>query len=728
MKWKERLLPHVSFESIIRRLVASWFWGAFVLLLMQGTSFASTDFLKDMTWGLPITLFAVCFVLFSALAILVPRVRTDSFLMLSGLVFLSAAWMSSKQMSDEVRWLFCLAVLGVFALVLWDFVSQNDDLLTAVSLPHSFSFWVAVAVGVLMALVIGVVTCLRYMTFNSPTYDFGIFAQMYHNMAELVGPITTCERNEVLSHFAIHLSPIYYILLPFYWIFPSPLTLQIGQAVAVASGIIPMYLLMKKWELSPKARAVFSVLYLLIPATSKGCFFDIHENCFLFPLLLWLFWAFETEKLPLVALFTVMTCLVKEDSAVYVTIFALYALFSAKTAKRRWTALIMAGYEVLYFGFAVWYIDTFGKGIMSGRYDNLSADGSLVGVIFAAFANPGFFIQQILCCGWESVQYILALLLPLGFLPLATGKRARWILLIPMLLNLLTDYPYQLELRFQYHFGITAFLLYAALMNFSDLKGKAGKYLISLALAGSFLFYSYYIIPDLGSRVQAYRQNHESLHEMEAVMQVIPEDASVNASTFLVPHLANRFYLYDIDYHPEADTDLVILDVRGGGKEREKRMEETCKREGYILLAETPTLKIYVSPAWEGDAAALLSSVRSVTTVRHADEMISYAPSAEVQAIMALLPEGASINTSAVLVSHCKDRFEAYSITRHSETDTDFVLLLGLSGTMEIKMLDDCTAAGYRYYETREVVLLVSPDWEGDMDALTKAMLPYLMI
>lgn len=48
--------------------------------------------------------------------------------------------------------------------------------------------------------------------------------------------MTTCERDRVLSHFAVHVSPIYYLFLPFYALFPLPVTLEVLQALLLASG------------------------------------------------------------------------------------------------------------------------------------------------------------------------------------------------------------------------------------------------------------------------------------------------------------------------------------------------------------------------------------------------------------------------------------------------------------------------------------------------------------
>lgn len=60
---------------------------------------------------------------------------------------------------------------------------------------------------------------LRYYKLCTPAFDFGIFTQMFENMKDGLGPVTTVERNYELSHFAVHFSPAYYLMLPFYMLF-----------------------------------------------------------------------------------------------------------------------------------------------------------------------------------------------------------------------------------------------------------------------------------------------------------------------------------------------------------------------------------------------------------------------------------------------------------------------------------------------------------------------------
>ncbi|MBQ9748553.1 MAG: DUF2079 domain-containing protein [Clostridia bacterium] len=724
MNWKTKLPSIFGLDRIFRRAIAAWFFSAMTLLATRSGDYTSTEYLKDAGLGAPILVFSLFFLVISALAFVLPTKRTDGFAMLMGLVSVSVVWLARMEMTVEEKWLFCFTLVGVFALVLWDFVRANDDILTRLHLPRAVSPWAAVILAVFCGAVIAITTCLRYATFATPTYDFGIFVQMYHNMAETLAPITTCERNEVLSHFAVHLSPIYYVLLPFYMIFPSPMTLQIGQAVVIASGMIPFYFLMRRFGLSAKARVVFSAIYALYPVISKGCFFDLHENCFLFTILLWLFWAYESERLPLVALFTVLCCLVKEDSAVYVAIFSLYVLISGESKKKKWTGFAMLVYAVLYFLFACWYIDTFGKGIMSGRYENVSSDGSLFGVIVTAFANPGFFIQQLTVRGWESVKYFLALLVPLAFLPLATGKGARRLLLVPMLLNLLTSYPYQLELIYQYHFGIAAFLLYLSVMNFRDLSGKVKRYLPILALAAGFVFYSYLVLPEMGTRIQSWNADAERYESLADTLEAIPDDASVNASTFLVTHLAEREVVYEIGYHKTADTDFVVLDIRWGYDETSKAMLSDCLAHNYRMLIETHQVAILVSPDWQGDTASVREAVEAVVGAKYERESGEEA-FAMMKAALSVLPTDATVNASTSLVPYVPPCAAVYEVASHPMADTHFVVLdiRGGYGEESGHMAVECMNYGFGcLLENEQIAIYVSPLWEGDVTALKDAL------
>lgn len=93
----------------------------------------------------------------------------------------------------------------------------------------------------------------------------------------------------------------------------------------------------------------------------------------------------------------------------------------------------------------------------------------LLTVVKACILSPMKAIYE--CVDEEKLPFIAFTLLPLLGLPLFTRRYERYLLLIPyVLVNLMSDYPYQHDIFFQYTFGSAAFLLYLTLLNLADLK------------------------------------------------------------------------------------------------------------------------------------------------------------------------------------------------------------------------------------------------------------------
>lgn len=59
-------------------------------------------------------------------------------------------------------------------------------------------------------------------------------------------------------------------------------------------------------------------------------------------------------------------------------------------------------------------------------------------------------------------------------------------------------------------------------------------------------------------------EKRETYNIINEALDMIPDDASVAASTFLVPHLSERKYLYEV-YYTDKETGYVAIDLRGIG-------------------------------------------------------------------------------------------------------------------------------------------------------------------
>lgn len=468
------------------------------------------------------------------------------------------------------------------------YVVRNDRLaLDGKSLSTRLTLLIIVLFAACMAAYLITAALMRYLAYNSPCYDFGIFSQMYYSMKTTGLPVTTCERETPMSHFAVHVSPIYYLLLPIYIIIPRPETLLVSQVLIVLSGVIPLYLLARRFALSNRQKLALCLLYLGCAALTGGIFYDFHENKFLTPLLLWLFWALERKKWPFVALFTVLTLGVKEDAALYIIFIGIWLLLS-RPEKKTGAALAVGGTG--YFLAVTTWLASHGDGVMFNRFSNIiGAEGGVSKLIRAALTNPALMLHE--CMTEDKLIFTACILLPLGFLPFFTKKLSSLILLCPfVIINLISDYAYQHDLDFQYTYGVMALLFYltvANLPNVPDLLSgfRLRRALLCFALCASVLIGTVQI----KNHSAVFKYFHERRYDsksIEAILEIIPDDASVRTASMFAAHLANRSELYYLTN--EVDADYVVLDLRPYINIASARGYETeyFERQGYELIVE----------------------------------------------------------------------------------------------------------------------------------------------
>ena len=437
---------------------------------------------------------------------------------------------------------------------------------------HRIWLWITVGLSIAFFLFVSCWTVGRVYSFSTPTFDFGIFCQMFYNMKESGLPTTTVERDGLLSHFAVHVSPIYYALLPFYWLAPTPATLQVLQAAVITSAVIPLWKIGKHHNLTGLQQTLICAVFLLYPAYSGGTSYDIHENCFLTPLLLWLFYGIDRKNTAITATAAILTLMVKEDAAVYVAVIALWLIvktvlhFKKLDISNLITGIIMLAISLGWFFLVTGYLAKSGDGVMTYRYSNFMYDGSssLLTVIKSVILNPMKAVYE--CVDIEKLYFIAMTLLPFLGLPLLTRRYERYILLIPyILVNLMSDYQYQHDIFFQYTFGSTAFLVYLAVVNLADIRINwqrvtvlAATFIVSVAC-----FYKVVVPKVIHYPVQAVRY-YDFYQNIRDALSEIPDGASVTATTFYTTYLSQREILYDVRYcslEHMLETQYVVLKI-----------------------------------------------------------------------------------------------------------------------------------------------------------------------
>ena len=560
---RKRLPEKTDLQKYLLRLFSAWCLSALIFTL-AGDGSLTLQYAAGVSFPLFLAVFGLSLLAVSLLGVLFGKKNRRADLRVLTVCFSLYALLSIWQTES---WYYGLGLAALAALLA--FYALQKDALTLRRSVNSFKKWGLTALMfVLFVVLVGGTAILRYKSYSAPNYDFGIFCQMFYNMRRSLLPYTTSERDVLLSHFAIHISPVFYVILPLYALFPSPVTLELVQPLILGSAVLPALLLAKHYRLSNVRSLLVCFITLFHPAVVSGTNYDLHENCFLYPLLLWVFYFFETNRYALLALFSVLTLTVKEDAAIYLVFFALYVLLSRG---RPGVAAALAGGALAYFFAAVYLLTKYGNGIMSGRYENyLPLGGSLFDVIKNVLVAPGFVFTQLFVDNNDGyaakLLFVIQMFAPLGFMPFAVKKVSRLLLILPMVLvNLMTLYPYQYDIGFQYHFGVLAFLIYLSVMNLEALPRPTAKTFLTASAAVTAVLFVVAALPRNLHYFSSYRANRDDYAVMNEALDRIPEGDSVICSTFLLPRLCAREEIYEDWYHKTDENesaDWVILDMR----------------------------------------------------------------------------------------------------------------------------------------------------------------------
>ena len=565
-----------TLPNLVRRAILAWLCAAlleYVLLPFDLRNLTGVDSLAAMSL---LRLVLVAFFVFTGLNVLPQYYPAQS---LERLALCAVFGMyAAVCMGSSYHWAFLnlsLVIVGILLVYCrkgWD----DSPEISYVKQKENPAFWIVTGVLALAFIVfVSAWTVFRIWCYWTPTFDFGLFSQMFHNMRTTGLPMTTLERDGLLSHFQVHVSPVYYLMLPFYCIVPRPETLQVLQAVVLASSAIPLWKIGTRKNLPGLLKALLCALLLVYPAFSGGTSYDIHENCFLTPLILWLLYGMEARNLTIISISALLTLCVKEDAPVYVAVAAIYGLARSllrpegNVKKERITyAALLCGSVVWFLG-ATGYLTAFGDGVMNSRYENFLYDGtdSLIVVVKSVFLNPMKTLYE--CVDKEKLTFLSQTMFTLLCLPLLTRRYERYLLLIPyMLVNLMSDYTYQHDIFFQYTFGSTAFLFYLVVLNLADLK----EYWIQLAAAAGALVvassvFCSTVLPKAMMMPKMYQDYKGYYTSVTDTLSAVPQDASVAASTFYTTMLSQRQVIYDVKYCSRAhllEVEYVVLQVGSG--------------------------------------------------------------------------------------------------------------------------------------------------------------------
>jgi uncharacterized membrane protein len=402
----------------------------------------------------------------------------------------------------------------------------------------------------------------RHQAFLSRRYDLGNMTQAVWSTAHGRPLEITDTAGEQMSRLGSHVDPLLVLFAPLWWIWPSPSMLTTVQALALAAGALPVYWLARKHIGDALAASGLAFAYLLYPAVQWNALNDFHPVTLAIPLLLFMVWFLDEDRLLAAVIVGVLAATTKEDVPLVIAGFGVWY------AVRRGKPLIggaIAALSLAWTAVAVWVVVPHFNGGPSpfySRYD--SVGGSPRGIVETLFTDPGRI--------WDAattepdLRYLLLLFVPL--LALWALEPLLALAAVPALaLDLLSDSWSMNRIEYQYVSTIVPCLFAATAIGMGKLgrrwRGFAATAVVVTVgiacLSGPLAAIGTYGEDSRPADVRLAPVRGSKSEAIQDALNLIPASAAVSASNRIGAHLSARRRIFS--FPVRSDAEWVIVDT-----------------------------------------------------------------------------------------------------------------------------------------------------------------------
>jgi uncharacterized membrane protein len=378
----------------------------------------------------------------------------------------------------------------------------------------------------------------RHRAFQTARLDLGNMAQALYNTTHgRFLEATTLGGNEA-SRLAGHVDPLLAVFAPLWWLWSSPLLLVSISAIALASGVLPVYWLARK-HLSDRAAREFALVYLLCPLTQWNAIWDFHPVSLAIPLILYAIWFLDEDRLIAFATVALLAAASKEEIPLAVGCLGIW--YARAHGRRLVGAIIFAVGAALTFVDFLVVIPHFasGENPFAGRYT--AVGGSPKGILHLALTHPERILRVVL--SGSSVEYVVVLTLLFGGIFFVSPLFALGA--VPdLVINVLSNDPNQTSFQFQYTAGVLPFLLAATIFGAARLRRRLPSLptaALAVAIVGCLVLGPLSTFPSVIRGALPGNSDREAKADAVAL---IPSGVAVSASNQLAGHLSVRRRIY----------------------------------------------------------------------------------------------------------------------------------------------------------------------------------------
>lgn len=410
------------------------------------------------------------------------------------------------------------------------------------------------------ALLTFALSALRFYAFRAPAYDLGFFDQVAFNTARGHLMLTTFLPYSFLGE---HWSPIFGLIAQLYRLVATPIWLMLVQAIAFSLAALAAARLARVWLPGrPHAPVIAAFAAATTPLVTNAASWGFHTEALTPAIALFALEAAATRRRVRFVVLLLLLTTIKEDALLVVA----GAGWIAWRADRERIGLIAMPLGVAGFLVMVLVVMPFFRGgqpsDLAVSYSWLSPGSTSIATDFrAALTNPGAVLAHLVSP--SALQGWALALLPLALLPLLSG----WALLgalPPLLVALLSGNQWQSVLHLQYGLEAAPLLLACALLGWRHLPPLPQLWRAApAALVGaSVLGYAASVALSNGEYFQPSELADLSrFAAAKAVLDRIPGNAPVAASSGLVPHLSERQEVWE--FPAGLGVPYLVLDRRG---------------------------------------------------------------------------------------------------------------------------------------------------------------------
>lgn len=353
------------------------------------------------------------------------------------------------------------------------------------------------------------------------------------------------------SHFGKHNSPVYFLILPFYCLFPGSVILLILQSITVSIGAWPVYLIARD-RLGEKTGLCFALLYLLYHPIQGVNYDQFNELSFAVAPLLFSLYFFLKRRFFYFWIFFLLTLATKEDASFVAIFWGLYGLILSLRERRlliHSVILIIIGIVNVYFSLYILlpYFQHFKYKYFIERYSHLgnNLQEAVMTIVTRPFYIMGILIEK------PRILYFFEIFLPLAFVPFLSPGLL-WMTIPTFMINMLSDYSPMHNTGSRYSAYIIPFVFGAAVLAVEKIRNlynePSMKVLVEKRLIVTMYIFTILcmLFVNLTPLRIGFNVPEISAHQKEilSVAKMIPSEASVSTQVDILKHVCQRMNVY----------------------------------------------------------------------------------------------------------------------------------------------------------------------------------------